>query len=143
MSAPAIAVSVKRCRALMMSGRLRSALTRVPATKPSWTDKVSQLAVASLRCHSLVSAGTTAEPLNQSDIPSNSAIASTASVRQREIGAWSDEDRPKFCKREIVQVRLIRLRANDALDTRHVVTSCDTLLTQGSRHFETFTVWLT
>src|SRR5947207_15114266 len=127
----------------MMSGRFASALKRVPATKPSWTESVSQLAAASPRFHSFVSAGTTAEPLNQSDIPSNSAIASTASVRQREIGAGSDEDRPKFCKREIVQVRLIRLRANDAADTRQVVTSCDTLLNQGSRHFETFTVWPT
>src|SRR5437016_12898858 len=96
----------------MMSGRFTSELKRVPATKPSWTESVSQLAAASLRFHSFVSAGTTAEPLNQSDIPSSSAIASTASVRQRGIGAWSDEDRPKFCKREIVQVSLIRLRAN-------------------------------
>src|SRR6266446_9530343 len=98
----------------MMSGRFASALKRVPATKPSWTESVSQLAAASLRFHSLVSAGTTAEPLNQSDIPSNSAIASTASVRQREIAAWSDEDRPKFCKRELVQVSFGRERANDA-----------------------------
>src|ERR1043166_1340874 len=119
----------------MMSGRFASALKRVPATKPSCTESVSQLAAVSLRFHSLVSAGTTAEPLNQSDIPSNSAIASNARVRQREIGAWSDEDRPKFCKREIVQARLIRLRANDAPDTRQGVVSCVTLLTQGSRHF--------
>src|SRR5438309_7108977 len=102
----------------MMSGRFASALKRVPATKPSWIESVSQLAAASLRFHSLVSAGTTADPLNQSDIPSNTAIASTASVRQHEIGAWSYEDRPKFCKREIVQVRLIRLRDNDAYTAR-------------------------
>src|SRR5437879_4595478 len=84
----------------MMSGRLRSALRRVPATKPSCTESVSQLAALALRFHSLASAGTTAEPLNQSDIPSSSATASSASVRQRDGEASFDE--AEFCKREIV-----------------------------------------
>src|SRR5437879_3694385 len=88
----------------MMSGRLRSALKRVPATKPSCTESVSQLAVPALRFHSLVNDGTTAEPLNQSDMPSNSAIASSARVRQRDEGASFDE--AGFCKREIVTQRL-------------------------------------
>src|SRR5690242_20140699 len=82
----------------MMSGRLSSALSSVPATKPSWTDRVSQVAAEGLRCHSLVRAGTTAEPLNQSDMPKSSAIASSASVRQRDLSDGSDEG----CKREIV-----------------------------------------
>src|SRR5882762_3655435 len=84
----------------MMSGRLRSALRRVPATKPSCTESVSHLAASALRFHSLVNAGTTAEPLNQSDMPSSSAIASSASVRQRNGEASFDE--AGFCKQEIV-----------------------------------------
>src|SRR5260370_40644294 len=74
----------------MMSGRLRNALSRVPATKPSCTESVNQLAAASLRFHSFVRAGTTAEPLNQSDMPNNSAIASSASMRQRKGDASFD-----------------------------------------------------
>ena len=81
--APAIAVRVKRWRELMMSGRFPNALSKVPATNPSWTDNVSQFAAPALRCHSLVSAGTTAEPLNHSDMPNSSATANSASVRQR------------------------------------------------------------
>src|SRR6267142_1883335 len=88
----------------MMSGRLSRALKRVPATKPSCTESVSQLAAPALRFHSLVNAGTTAEPLNQSDMPSNSAIASNASVRQRNGEASFDE--AGFCKREIVAQRV-------------------------------------
>src|SRR5882672_2727289 len=84
----------------MMSGRLRSALKSVPATKPSCTDSVSQFAALELRCHSFTRAGTTAEPLNQSDMPSSSAIASSASVRQRAGEASFDE--AGFCKQEIV-----------------------------------------
>src|SRR6266404_4273956 len=45
-----------------MSGRFRSALRRVPATKPSCTESVNQLTAPALRCHSFVRAGTTAEP---------------------------------------------------------------------------------
>src|SRR5437016_13200196 len=92
-----------------MSGRLRSALRRVPATKPSCTESVSQLAALALRFHSLASAGTTAEPLNQSDIPSSSATASSASVRQRDGEASFDE--AEFCKREIVTFGMRRLVA--------------------------------
>src|SRR5947207_11692104 len=82
----------------MMSGRLSSALSSVPTTKPSCTERVNHVAAEGLRCHSLVSAGTTAEPLNQSDIPHSSAIASSASVRQRDLSDRSGEG----CKREIV-----------------------------------------
>src|SRR6266542_1430423 len=88
----------------MMSGRLKKALSSVPATNPSCTDKVSQLAASPLRFHSLVSAGTTAEPLNQRDMPSNSAIASSASIRQRSLEPSLDEE-VGFRKREIVAQR--------------------------------------
>src|SRR5258707_8465696 len=84
----------------MMSGRLSRALKRVPATKPSCTESVSQLAAPALRFNSRVNAGTTAEPLNHSDMPSSSAIASKASVPQRDGEASFDE--AGFCKREIV-----------------------------------------
>src|ERR1041384_6634176 len=93
-----MAVSVKRWRGLMMSGRLSSALSSVPATTPSAPDSVNHVDAEGLRCHSLVSAGTTAEPLNQSDMPNSSAIASSASVRQRDLSDRSGEG----CKREIV-----------------------------------------
>jgi len=77
-----------------MSGRFNKALSKVPATIPSCTDSVNQLAAPALRFHSLVSAGTTAEPLNQSDMPSSSATANSASVRQRAAdGALSLEAR--------------------------------------------------
>src|SRR6266850_3909096 len=68
-----------------MSGRFRRALTSVPQTKPSWTAIVNQLTLASLKFHSTRRAGTTAEALNQSDMPSSSASESNASARQR---AW-------------------------------------------------------
>ncbi len=83
-----------------MSGRFRSALRRVPATKPSCTESVNQLTAPALRRHSFVSAGTTAEPLNQSDMPNNSAIASSASMRQRKGEASFDA--VGLSKREIV-----------------------------------------
>src|SRR5258708_30911630 len=92
----------------MMSGRLSRAIKRVPATKPSCTESVSQLAALGLRFHSLVNAGTTAEPLNQSDMLSSSAIASNASVRQRNGEASFDE--AGFCKREIV-AQVVNLRS--------------------------------
>ena len=69
-----------------MSGRFSKALRRVPTTNPNCTESVSQSAAFALRCHSFVNAGTTAEPLNQSDMASSSAIASSVSVRQREPG---------------------------------------------------------
>ena len=66
-----------------MSGRLKSALKSVPATNPICTDSVSQPAAVALKCHSLVSEGTTADPLNHNDMPNSSATASKISVRQR------------------------------------------------------------
>jgi hypothetical protein len=59
---------------------------------------VSQLAVPSLKFHSRVRAGNTAEPLNHSDIPSNSATASSASVRQRDGVAAFDKRETELCK---------------------------------------------
>jgi hypothetical protein len=56
----------------------------VPATNPICTASVNKSAAFRSSFHSLTSAGTTAEPLNQSDIPNNSAIANKASVRQRD-----------------------------------------------------------
>src|SRR6266567_4282440 len=97
----------------MMSGRFRRALNKVPATKPICTDSVNQLAALSLRFHSLVKAGTTAEPLNQSDIPSNSAKASRARVRQRDLNC-SVEELGAFCKLEIECSRIdIRKKGAD------------------------------
>src|ERR1700682_5402218 len=97
-----------------MSGRLSRALRRVPATKPSCTESVSQLAAASLRFHSRLNAGTTADPLNQSDMPSSSAIASSASVRQRDGVDFSDEGFRELCKREIV-AQVVNLRSLGAI----------------------------
>src|SRR6185436_17584036 len=74
----------------MMSGRFSKALRRVPTTNPSCTESVSQLAALALRCHSFVNAGTTAEPLNQRDMASSSAMANSVSVRQREPGSARD-----------------------------------------------------
>src|SRR6266850_897676 len=55
----------------------------------------SQLTWESERFHSRVSAGTTAEPLNQSDIPSSSAMESKVSARHFRVAAieilWSRE----------------------------------------------------
>src|SRR5258706_14987484 len=89
----------------MMSGRLKSALKSVPATKPNCTESVSQLTAPAPRFHSFVRAGTTAEPLNQSDIPSSSAIASSASMRQRNGDASLDE--AELCKPKIVAQRIL------------------------------------
>ena len=104
--APQIAVSVNRCRGLIISGRLNSALKSVPTTNPICTDSVNQPAAVSLRRHSLVKAGTTADPLNHKDMPSSSAIASNASVRQRAVSDPLVESVSAFCKREIVAQRI-------------------------------------
>ena len=86
----------------MTSGRFRSALKRVPATNPSCTDSVKQFAAPGLRVHSFVKAGTTADPLNHKDMPSSSAMAKSASVRQRDLNNPADEASDESCKREIV-----------------------------------------
>src|SRR4030095_14791984 len=87
--APPRADRAKRCRTLMMSGRFRTALSNVPATKPSWTAIVNQPAVESESCHSERNAGRTAEPLNQSDIASSSATDNKVRMRQRPDGGVS------------------------------------------------------
>src|SRR5688572_33474371 len=81
-----------------MSGRLKIALNSVPHTNPICTARVSQFALASLNCHSVRSAGTTAEPLNHRDMPSSSARASRIKACQRDAdesesgsAGWEDE----------------------------------------------------
>src|SRR3981081_4573311 len=66
-----------------MSAKFRKALSSVPQTKPSCPAIVIQLTVESVKFHSTRNAGTTADALNHSDMPSNSASESSTSVRQR------------------------------------------------------------
>src|SRR6185436_19524193 len=86
---PAFAIAPRRAeaansrRAERTSGRLPSADTSVPTTKPSWTASVSQAPPDSERPHSARSAGATAEPENQSDIARSSAEAMRTRARQR------------------------------------------------------------
>src|SRR5688572_4529031 len=82
-SAPRTALPAMSSRGDHTSGRLPSALTRVPPMNPSWTAMVSPALPPSPSCHSLRNAGSTAEAENQSDSASNSASDSTASCRQR------------------------------------------------------------
>src|ERR1051325_6181979 len=82
-TAPRNEETANRCLVLMMSGRLSVALSSVPATKPSCTAMASQLICEGESFHSSESAGTTAEPLNQSAIPNNSAAESSVNARQR------------------------------------------------------------
>src|ERR1044072_7216766 len=96
--APAMAVRVNRCRELMMSGRFRKELRAVPATNPICTAKGSKSAPLRSSFHSLTNDGTTAESLNQSDIPSNSAIASRASVRHRADDGSEELSASRFTK---------------------------------------------
>src|SRR5215213_3326720 len=77
-----------RCRARMTSGRLSSALSSVPATKPSCTPRVSHAAVAASSCHSRAICGATAETPNQSPMPSSTAIERRASAPHRATATW-------------------------------------------------------
>jgi len=63
------------------SARLRSALARAPATKPSWTLMVSHACSAPSMPHSTESWGTTAEAENQRPMAKASARASSATWR--------------------------------------------------------------
>ena len=72
-AAPSHAETAKRRRVAKMSGRFPNALTSVPATNPSCTASVSHAVAESVRPHSALSAGATAEAENQSDMPSSSA----------------------------------------------------------------------
>src|SRR4051812_47390767 len=66
--------------ALKTSDRLRMALRRAPATKPSWTDIVIQaVRLSPVRA----SCGAIAAPVNHSDIASNSASESRMRTRVR------------------------------------------------------------
>src|SRR4030095_14573682 len=87
--APHNADNAKRWRTLMMSGRFSTALSNVPATKPSWTAIVSHPAVESESCHSERNAGRTAHPLKQSDIAGSSATDNKLRRRQRPDGGAS------------------------------------------------------
>src|SRR5262245_48020423 len=82
-AAPRIALTTIRRRGERTSGRLPRALTSVPAMKPIWTELVRLARPASPSCHSAVSAGSTADALNQSDSAISSAADSRASCRQR------------------------------------------------------------
>ena len=64
-----------------LSARLSKADPNAPATNPICTDIVSHARPASLKLHALVRAGTTAEAENHTAMPSNSASASSNSVR--------------------------------------------------------------
>ena len=64
-----------------MSGRLRVALSSVPATNPICTDIVSHAELADERPQSFSRVGTTAEALNHSVIPNSSATARNPSAR--------------------------------------------------------------
>jgi hypothetical protein len=82
-AAPPNAQSAKRYLTRITSGRLKSALARVPATNPSCTASVSHAAVDASRCHSTLSRGATAETPNQSDMPRSSAMETRTSAFQR------------------------------------------------------------
>jgi hypothetical protein len=82
-AAPRHAEAAKRRRVEKTSGRFAKAERSVPATKPSCTARVSQVAADSERFHSTLIAGATAEPENQSDIPSSSAAAMETRARHR------------------------------------------------------------
>ena len=97
-----------------MSGRLKSALKSVPATNPICTDRVNHPAAVGLKCHSRVSEGTTADPLNHNDMPSSSATASKVSVRQRCFDSLR-ESVAEFCKPQIVAPNTIHENTRNAL----------------------------
>src|SRR6059036_3603958 len=64
------------------SGRLTSALASVPTMKPAWTAITRPALPPSPSAHSCVSAGSTADALNQSERASSSASERSASWRQ-------------------------------------------------------------
>src|SRR5262245_59111600 len=79
------AQAVKYQREGTTSAKFSSAAAAVPATKPSCTTVVSQLASATESPQTRCSSGDTALAVNQSDIPSNSAIASKPSTDQANL----------------------------------------------------------
>lgn len=88
-SAPASPQIKKSDRLLRTSGRFRSALTSVPATKPSWTAMEIQLTCDSESFHSELNAGTTAEPLNHNDMHRSTATDNSTRTRHLPV---SDSD---------------------------------------------------
>src|SRR5512141_391667 len=86
--------TAKSPRAGIRSARFRTAEARVPATKPSWTDIVSQACPDAVRRQTELRAGTTADAENQTDMPRNwvkqrSPKARLLSSRERRAGAAS------------------------------------------------------
>src|SRR2546425_10247648 len=64
------------------SGRLTSALASVPTMKPAWTAIMRPALPPGPSAHSCVSAGNTADALNQSERAKSSASERSASWRQ-------------------------------------------------------------
>ncbi len=90
--APSIAEMKNRRRLFIMSGRLRKALRRVPATKPICTDVVSHAALADESPQSVLRVGTTADALNHRVIPSSSARAKNPRARHWAAEPSTSED---------------------------------------------------
>src|SRR2546423_136873 len=88
-SEPSSADAENKTRDGMMSARLSSATNEVPATNPSCTAVVSQPTCEPLSDQRTCNCGAMALPANHSDIPSSSATARSASMRQR-TGCVSD-----------------------------------------------------
>src|SRR5213593_3722258 len=80
-----------------MSGRLMRAASSVPATNPNCTASVSPEAPEESRCHSSRRAGADAEALNQSVIPSSSAVEMSRSARQRAVLCMRSNSTPRGC----------------------------------------------
>src|SRR5215467_14415242 len=72
-------------RAEKTSGRLVRALSRVPTMNPACTAIVRPAAPPTVRSHSRLSAGSTADALNQSESASSSASESSVSWRQARV----------------------------------------------------------
>src|SRR5512132_3538493 len=84
--APATEPIANTVRGGMMSGRLTSALTSVPATNPSCTDMVNQAMPEGDSSNCRASAGATAVPANQRLIPSSSANEIHANCHTADCG---------------------------------------------------------
>src|SRR5438874_1529269 len=82
-AAPTIAATAKYQREGSTSARLSTAAIAVPQTKPSCTMVVNHAASPRVKDQDSESCGETELAANQSDIPSSSAPASNASIRQR------------------------------------------------------------
>src|SRR5262245_21320177 len=84
-TAPSTMPTVITVRAAKTSGRLVRALRSVPTMNPACTAIVRPAAPPAVRPHSRVSAGRTADALNQSESASSSASESSVSWRQARV----------------------------------------------------------